>query len=65
MRKDEFVPICRKKPIAESPPNPTIQTLNFHPKFSLSYLGEMSEGQRGLQASYRAAVLWRAGVFLW
>jgi len=27
--------------------NPTIQTLNFHPKFPLSYLGEMSEGQRG------------------
>ncbi len=34
-------------PVAESPPNPTIQLLNFQPKFLLSYLGEMSEGQRG------------------
>ncbi len=34
-------------PIAESPPNPTIQTPHFHPNFSLSYLGEMSNGQRG------------------
>jgi hypothetical protein len=34
-------------PIAESPPNPTIQTLHFHLNFPLSYLGEMSNGQRG------------------
>ena len=34
-------------PIAESPPNPTIQLLNSRPKFKLSYLGEMSNGQRG------------------
>ena len=39
-------------PIAESPPNPTIQLLNFHPEFSLSYLGEMSEGQRGVPFQY-------------
>ena len=26
-------------PIAESPPNPTIQLFNSQPKFSLSYLG--------------------------
>ncbi len=47
MWKDEFLHICREMPIAESPPNPTIQLLNFHPEFLLSYLGEMSEGQRG------------------
>ena len=33
-------------PIAESPPNPTIQLFNSQPEFSLSYLGEMSNGQR-------------------
>ena len=27
--------------------NPTIQTLDIHPQFSLSHLGEMSDGQRG------------------
>jgi hypothetical protein len=37
-------------PIAESPPNPTIQLLNSHPKSPLSYLGEMSEGQRGFSS---------------
>jgi hypothetical protein len=45
-------------PIAESPlakhprsetkgANPTIQMLNLHPNFPLSYLGEMPNGQRG------------------
>ena len=33
--------------LARSPPNPTIQPRTPHPKLSLSYLGEMSEGQRG------------------
>ena len=33
--------------IAESPPNPTIQALSSQPKFTLSYLAEMSNGQRG------------------
>jgi hypothetical protein len=52
-----FFSISREMPIAESPPNPTIQLLNFQPKFSLSYLGEMSEGQRGFLFRYIRADL--------
>jgi hypothetical protein len=40
-------PQDRKTPIAESPPNPTIQVFNSQPTFPLSYLGEMSVDQRG------------------
>ncbi len=47
MMKYEYCRVCSKKPIAESPPNPTIQLLNSQPEFSLSYLGEMSNRQRG------------------
>ena len=39
-------PIAGTMPIAESPPNPTIQTLNVHPKFSLSYLGDREAVRR-------------------
>ncbi len=52
--KDEFSsPFAGKCPSPSLPSrstlwaNPTIQTPHFHPNFSLSYLGEMSEGQRG------------------
>jgi hypothetical protein len=47
MQKDEYFSSCREMPVAESPPNTTIQLLNFQPEFPLSYLGEMSKGQRG------------------
>jgi hypothetical protein len=35
----------------ESPPNPTMINLNPHTSFTLSYLGEMSVGQRGSHSS--------------
>jgi hypothetical protein len=41
-----FCPSCREVPIAESPPNPTIQLLNNHPKFSLPYLGDREAVRR-------------------
>ena len=47
MMKDEFLPHLQGNAHRGVSPNPTIQTLNVHPKFSLPYLGEMSEGQRG------------------